>query len=104
MEVSRVYGTPPYLPADFVTFKQLSTKVDCFSFGVVLFELATGLRAYVKQRKAPFLHKHMKEMASESKTTIDLIDKSVNPIDESALNISAQMIYLGNLFTSDKAI
>ncbi|GAB6028099.1 hypothetical protein CHUAL_002319 [Chamberlinius hualienensis] len=44
--VSAVHGTQPYLPSDYIRNRQLSTKVDTYSFGVVLFELATGLRAY----------------------------------------------------------
>lgn len=34
-DVSRVCGTKPYLPADFIRNKKLSTKVDTYSFGVV---------------------------------------------------------------------
>lgn len=60
MEVSRVYGTKPYLPAEFLENHTLSTKVDTFSFGVVLFELATGLRAYDRSREKAFLTKHIK--------------------------------------------
>lgn len=46
IEVSRVYGTKPYLPREFLYERTLSTKVDTFSFGIVLLELATGLRAH----------------------------------------------------------
>lgn len=46
IEVSRVYGTKPYLPREFLYERTLSTKVDTFSFGIVLLELATGMRAH----------------------------------------------------------
>lgn len=51
MQVSRVYGTRPYLPDEFLGRRTLSTKVDTYSFGVVLMELATGLKAYDRTNK-----------------------------------------------------
>jgi interleukin-1 receptor-associated kinase 1 len=35
MKVSRVHGTRPYLPDEFLRGKQISTKVDTYSFGIV---------------------------------------------------------------------
>ncbi|KAF6215830.1 hypothetical protein GE061_000165 [Apolygus lucorum] len=55
VKVSRVHGTRPYLPDEFLRGKKFSTKVDTFSFGIVLFELATGLRAYDDSRRFKFL-------------------------------------------------
>lgn len=49
--MSRVHGTKPYLPDDYLRHKKLSVKVDTYSYGVVLFELCTGLRAYDEKRK-----------------------------------------------------
>ncbi|XP_012280923.1 serine/threonine-protein kinase pelle [Orussus abietinus] len=46
MKVSRIHGTRPYLPEEFLHGKNLSTKIDTYSYGIVLFELATGLSAY----------------------------------------------------------
>lgn len=43
VQVSRVFGTRPYLPPDYCHDRRLNTKVDTYSFGVVLLELATGL-------------------------------------------------------------
>lgn len=63
MEVSRVYGTRPYLPIEFLLDRQLSTKVDTFSFGVVLLELATGLRAHDNSYK--FLSRHVLQFTGE---------------------------------------
>jgi len=42
MKLSQIHGTQFYLPDDFIRSKQLSTKVDTYSFGVVLFDLVTG--------------------------------------------------------------
>lgn len=50
--MSRAYGTRPYLPAEFLQFRKLTTKVDSYSFGIVLFEIATGLRAYDSRNKS----------------------------------------------------
>lgn len=35
IKVSRVHGTRPYLPDEFLRGKKFSTKVDTFSFGIV---------------------------------------------------------------------
>lgn len=59
MEVSRVYGTRPYLPREFLVDRTLSTKVDTYSFGIVLLELATGLKAYDKSYE--FLNKYVRK-------------------------------------------
>lgn len=66
MEVSRVYGTKPYLPIEFLSYRSLSTKVDTYSFGVVLYELVTGLRAHDKTRKHQFLTKHICASCAEN--------------------------------------
>ncbi|CAI5447896.1 unnamed protein product [Caenorhabditis angaria] len=47
---SHIKGTLAYLPPEFVTSKILSTKLDVYSFGIVLAEIATGLRAYSDTR------------------------------------------------------
>ncbi|KAL1517295.1 hypothetical protein ABEB36_001077 [Hypothenemus hampei] len=49
--VSRAHGTRPYAPEEFLRSKQFSTKIDTYSFGVVLFELATGYPPMVKHNK-----------------------------------------------------
>ncbi|XP_063238395.1 serine/threonine-protein kinase pelle-like isoform X2 [Bacillus rossius redtenbacheri] len=57
--VSRVHGTRPYLPEEFLRSRQFSVKVDTYSFGVVLFELCTGLRAYQQDRPNKYLKEHV---------------------------------------------
>lgn len=36
IKISRVHGTRPYLPVEFIHGKKFSTKVDTYSFGVVM--------------------------------------------------------------------
>ncbi|KAG0716716.1 Serine/threonine-protein kinase pelle [Chionoecetes opilio] len=68
LQVSRVHGTKPYLPVDYLRSKKLSVKVDTYSFGIVLFELSTGLRAYDDKRKEgqKFLWELVEEMELEA--------------------------------------
>lgn len=59
MTLSRIHGTKPYLPDEFLRAKKFSTKIDTYSFGVVLYELATSLSAYSEQRENKFLRDHV---------------------------------------------
>ncbi|XP_044261243.1 serine/threonine-protein kinase pelle [Tribolium madens] len=59
IKVSRIHGTRPYLPDEFMKYKKFSTKVDTYSFGVVLFELATAGAAYSTKRENKFLRDHV---------------------------------------------
>ena len=42
--LTTIYGTQFYLPQDFLRSKKLNSKVDTYSFGVILFDLVTGKR------------------------------------------------------------
>lgn len=59
VRISKVHGTRPYLPDEFLKLKKFSPKVDTFSFGIVLFEIATGLTAYSNRRPNKFLRDHV---------------------------------------------
>lgn len=65
IQVSRIHGTRPYLPDDFLRSKQFSTKVDTYSFGIVLFELATSLPAYSREREEKFLKDHVENFQGD---------------------------------------
>ncbi|KAK4320749.1 hypothetical protein Pmani_008406 [Petrolisthes manimaculis] len=72
IKVSRVHGTKPYLPDDYLRHKKLSVKVDTYSYGVVLFELCTGLRAYDEKRKGGTkLLRDLVEETAEAETLRD---------------------------------
>lgn len=81
MEVSSVYGTRPYLPIEFLAKRALSTKIDTFSFGVVLFEVLTAMRAYDKTRGTDkaFLAKFMWSMHKNSAQMFMFVDKNLDP-------------------------
>lgn len=94
-EVSRVFGTKPYLPHEFMLKNLFSTKVDVFSFGVVLFEIATGLKAHDKTKKNPFLYDQMSKIDESSIEIIKKVIDTTTPCDEACLNLCQLMIYLG---------
>ncbi|XP_043468550.1 serine/threonine-protein kinase pelle-like [Leptopilina heterotoma] len=72
--VSKIFGTRPYLPEDFISSRNLSTKIDTYSFGIVIFELATGLPAYDHNRsECKFLRELMNKW--EDKENYILMDK-----------------------------
>lgn len=80
MEVSKAYGTKPFLPYEFLRDRILSTKVDTYSYGVVLFVLMTGLRAFDKSRgsNGSYLAAHITNAAASPGTDLlALADKSM---------------------------
>lgn len=84
-----------FRPKEFLHKNLFSTKVDVFSFGVVLFEIATGLKAHDKTKKNPFLYDQISKLDESSiENTKKVIDKST-PNDEACLNLCQLMIYLG---------
>ncbi|XP_017786598.1 PREDICTED: serine/threonine-protein kinase pelle-like [Nicrophorus vespilloides] len=70
--VDRIHGTRPYLPDEFLRSKKFSTKVDTYSFGVVLFEIATSLYAYSDRRSDKFLKDHVINYTGD---IVDLMDR-----------------------------
>lgn len=100
LEVSRVFGTRPYLPQEFIQQNLLSTKVDVFSFGVVLFELATNLKNYDKDRNHKFLYDHMARVNENSREIVQNIIDPSTPNDEGCLELCRLMVTLGKRCTN----
>ncbi|UMM29485.1 hypothetical protein L5515_011819 [Caenorhabditis briggsae] len=48
---SHIKGTLAYLAPEFITSKILTTKLDVYSYGIVLLEIASGQRAYSESRE-----------------------------------------------------
>lgn len=98
-ELTQVYGTKPYAPHELRKHKLLSTKVDVFSFGVVLFEIATGLKSYDQERNNHYLYNHMARIDQTSlEQIIKIIDRST-PNDEACYNLCSLMVFLGKRCT-----
>lgn len=76
VEISVVCGTRPYLPIDFIQNHRLSTKIDTYSYGIVMFELLTGLRAYDKDRSEPLLINHINKCCKDAQTILSIMDKT----------------------------
>ncbi|XP_057332944.1 pelle-like serine/threonine-protein kinase pik-1 [Microplitis mediator] len=91
MKVSKVHGTRPYLPEEFLRGKILSTKVDTYSYGIVCFELATGLSAYDDSR---IENKFLKDFIDSWDDKDILFLKDKKPGDEND-KVFSNLILLG---------
>ncbi|XP_014212383.1 serine/threonine-protein kinase pelle [Copidosoma floridanum] len=91
LKVSKIQGTRPYLPEEYILERNLSTKIDTYSYGIVLFELATGLPAYDKTRSR---NKRLKEYVDsfDEKNMHVLKDEQAG---ESLTDIFSYIIRLG---------
>uniref|UniRef100_A0A0K2SWB5 Interleukin1 receptorassociated kinase 4 [Myotis brandtii] n=1 Tax=Lepeophtheirus salmonis TaxID=72036 RepID=A0A0K2SWB5_LEPSM len=69
-------GTSAYMAPE-VIYNIVHAKLDVFSFGVILIELITGLKAFDENREDRDLATHIQEHASY----LDLIDKKSPPWD-----------------------
>ena len=54
-------GSTPYVPIEYLKQGEVSIRLDAYSFGVVLFEILTGLLCLDNHREEQFLVDHMKE-------------------------------------------
>lgn len=77
---SHIKGTLAYLAPEFITSKILTTKLDVYSYGIVLLEIASGQRAYSDTRETRGLVEYCqvnKELAQHRKVRVRelLIDR-----------------------------
>ncbi|KAF0289750.1 Serine/threonine-protein kinase pelle [Amphibalanus amphitrite] len=96
LTVTRVHGTRPYLPDEYLRSRKLSEKVDTFSFGVVLFELTTGLPAYDDKRPI----KMLKALVEEAPDKNALMDRKGGVEDQ---DIFPALLRVGELCVSRRA-
>lgn len=68
-----VIGTPAYLAPEAITF-DVSTKLDAYSFGVVLLEVITGLPAQDNRREDASLRFHIQENVEEPSDILSFVD------------------------------
>lgn len=83
------------MPEEFLLNKKLSTKIDTYSYGIVLFEMATGLPAYDNSRPEK---KYLREVIDtwEEKDLSLLMDKKAGEKDKL---VYGNLITLGKLCT-----
>ncbi|VVC27971.1 Hypothetical protein CINCED_3A001078 [Cinara cedri] len=96
-DVSHVCGTKPYLPDDFFVNKKLSSKIDTYSFGVVLFEIATGLRAFYRYQNNKYLKDYVNEI--EESWLSDIADKTAG---QDSFHVFDKLIGFGKKCVTDK--
>uniref|UniRef100_A0A182NDW5 non-specific serine/threonine protein kinase n=1 Tax=Anopheles dirus TaxID=7168 RepID=A0A182NDW5_9DIPT len=100
MVVSRVYGTRPYIPKEFYNRRELSTKVDTYSFGVVLYEIGTGLRAWDERRTDKHLKDYIARAVHDYVHVSELMDKTL-PMEADGLNYCYNLLKVGHQCTAD---
>lgn len=96
IHLSKVHGTRPYLPDEFIREKKFSIKVDTFSFGIVLFEIATGLSAYSNKRSPQLL----RDLVLDYK---DDILKLKDNKEDGGINLFRELISIGKICVSKRA-
>ncbi|KAL8612356.1 hypothetical protein ACOMHN_020175 [Nucella lapillus] len=74
-QASVVIGTPAYLAPEAIRF-DVSTKLDSYSFGVVLLEVITGLPAQDDEREEISLTGHIMENVEDPAEIHDYVDQS----------------------------
>ncbi|CAL2040888.1 unnamed protein product [Caenorhabditis brenneri] len=87
--VSHIKGTLAYLAPEFITSKILTTKLDVYSYGIVLLEIASGQRAYSDTRETRGLVEYCqvnKELAGHRNLKVRelLIDRRAPPLANEA--------------------
>lgn len=104
VEISKVYGTRPYLPPEFVQTRCLSTKIDTYSFGIVLYEIASGKRVYDSKRKPEHLIELMNWMFEGKVQYQYVIDGDItlagSQIDQPAVQIFSLLTQIGKECTA----
>lgn len=94
--VSQIHGTRYYLPHEYLKSRQLSTKVDIYSYGIVLLELATSKHVYDKRRKTRTLIETVHDCAQSNQ--LDSL-RDTNAGDENQV-IFSLLIHLGQKCSS----
>ncbi|CAG9569500.1 unnamed protein product [Danaus chrysippus] len=95
LKVSRVHGTRPYLPDEYLRSRCLSPAVDVFSYGVVMLEMATALPAIDKTRSVLLLSDYMQQLASEGVDFGNFEDRILKAINNSNVHLCREFVSIG---------
>ncbi|VDK84327.1 unnamed protein product [Litomosoides sigmodontis] len=90
---SHVRGTLAYLPQEFLTGKIISTKLDVYGYGIVLLEVATGLKPHVAKRNPQNIVDYVTDHECSGKHETVLADHRCefnNELDMSYFNLILQ--------------
>ncbi|XP_065087228.1 serine/threonine-protein kinase pelle [Ochlerotatus camptorhynchus] len=102
MKVSRVYGTRPYIPPEFISQRHLSTKVDSFSYGLVLYEIVTGQRVFEDKRVPKHLKAVISQAVQSNTDTRCLMDPSLDSTDMRTIYQCTMLLKVGIFCTADE--
>ncbi|VDO27310.1 unnamed protein product [Onchocerca flexuosa] len=72
---SHVKGTLAYLPQEFLAERIISTKLDVYGYGIVLLEVATGLKPHVAKRDPQNIVEYVMELQRSGKHESILADQ-----------------------------
>ncbi|XP_022123457.2 serine/threonine-protein kinase pelle [Pieris rapae] len=95
LKVSRVHGTRPYLPDEYLRSRVLSPAVDVFSYGVVMLEMATALPVLDRTRKVLLLSDFMHQQARENVPFSVLEDRILRGTPNSNPTLCSAFIDIG---------
>ncbi|XP_055321303.1 serine/threonine-protein kinase pelle-like [Sitodiplosis mosellana] len=100
----RVYGTHAYLADDFISSLIISTKNDVWAFGVILFELATSLRAYDERRGSySKLSRYIWAFNESPQRLNELVEGHSKKTSKNANPILMQLVHIGFSCTRKRA-
>ncbi|KAG6792565.1 hypothetical protein POTOM_001717 [Populus tomentosa] len=100
---TRLAGTFGYLAPEYAVMGKITTKVDVFSYGVVLMELLTGLTALDEERpeESRYLAEWFWRIKSSKEKLMAAIDPSLNVNDETFESISSIAELAGHCTSRD---
>ncbi|XP_026754171.1 serine/threonine-protein kinase pelle isoform X1 [Galleria mellonella] len=95
LKVSRVHGTRPYLPDEYLRSRCLSPAVDVFSYGVVMVEIASCLPPIDRNRPVPLLSDWIQQQARDGLDFASLEDRLLQGTPHSNPGLCREFVAIG---------
>jgi len=73
-------GTPAYMSPEQLSGREVTTRSDVYSLGLVLYEIFTGKRAFEGKSYVEFLRKHEHEAAPEPSRLVTNLDPAIESV------------------------